>query len=448
MTNSNNLDNLPLAPGSFGLPLLGESIQFLRDSEFSAKRQQKYGQVFKTHIFGRPTLVVAGGEVNRFIFTQENKYFSNSWPYSTKVLLGPASVSVQQGGIHQKRRKILSQAFQPRALASYITVIENITGKYIDRWEKLNTLTWYPEIKNYTLDVACKLFVGTDAASTTKLGEWYTTWVNGLFTLPINLPWSNFGKALRCRKLLLAEIEKIIRQRQQESDTFEDALGLLMQATDENGEKLSIGELKDQILTLIFAGHETLTSSVASFCQLLAQNPEVLALAREEQQKLGVNTPLTLENLKHMTYLEQTLKEVLRFIPPVGGGFREVIKPCEIQGYQVPQGWSVLFEINRTHQDRSIYQAPEKFDPERFSPQRDESKSQAFSYVPFGGGMRECLGKEFAKLEMKIFAAILLRQYQWELLPNQSLEMANAVTPRAKDGLRVKFQRLPLTLKA
>ena len=116
------------------------------------------------------------------------------------------------------------------------------------------------------------------------------------------------------------------------------------------------------------------------------------------------------------------------------------------EGYHVPQGWSVLFEIDKTHQDRSVYQSPEKFDPERFSPERNENKSQAFSYVPFGGGMRECLGKEFARLEMKMFAAILLRQYKWELLPNQNLEMANAVTPRAKDGLQVSFQRLPLSL--
>lgn len=109
-------------------------------------------------------------------------------------------------------------------------------------------------------------------------------------------------------------------------------MGLLLQATDEDGERLSVDELKDQILTLLFAGHETLTSAVASFCQLVAQHPQVLKLAREEQQKLGVNTPLTLENLKQMTYLEQVLKEVLRLIPPVGGAFREVIKPCEIQG--------------------------------------------------------------------------------------------------------------------
>ncbi|MEO0968124.1 MAG: cytochrome P450 [Cyanobacteria bacterium J06639_18] len=320
-------------------------------------------------------------------------------------------------------------------------MLENIP--HTNRWEKLNTLTWYPEIKNYTLDVACKLFVGTDGGSKTKLGEYYTTWVSGLFSLPINLPWSTFGRALRCRKLLLAEIEKIIHQRQRQEGTFEDALSLLLQATDEDGESLSVNELKDQILTLLFAGHETLTSAIASFCQLVAQHPQVLKFAREEQQKLGIDTPLTLENLKQMTYLEQVLKEVLRFIPPVGGAFREVIKPCEIQGYQVPQGWSILFEIDKTHQDQSIYQTPEKFDPERFSPEREENKSQAFSYVPFGGGMRECLGKEFARLEIKIFAAILLRQYQWELLPNQNLEMANTVTPRTKDGLKVSFQRLP-----
>ncbi|MDM9380099.1 cytochrome P450 [Chlorogloeopsis sp. ULAP01] len=442
MTTSNTLSSLPLPPGSYGLPWIGETIPFLNDPDFTKKRQQKYGSVFKTQVFGRPTLIVTGADGNRFLFSNDNKYFSNNWPRSTKTLLGTASLSVQKGTEHHNRRKLLSQAFQPRALASYASTMEQITHQYLDRWEKLGTFAWYPELRNYTLDTACKLLVGTDSASQTKLGEWYKTWVDGLFSLPINLPWTNFGKALRCRKLLLIEIEKIVRQRQETGNSVQDALELLLQAEDEEGKRLSLDELKDQLLTLLFAGHETLTSALASLCLLLVQNPEVLATARAEQQQLGVDIPLTSENLKQMTYLEQVLKEVLRLIPPVGGGFREVIEPCEFNGYYIPQGWSVLYQIGRTHQDKSIYHHPEGFDPERFSLDRVEDKSKPCGYIPFGGGIRECLGKEFAKLEMKIFAVLLLRHYQWELLPEQNLEMIMTPTPHPKDGLKVKFQRL------
>ncbi|MEA5573833.1 cytochrome P450 [Calothrix sp. UHCC 0171] len=442
MTNKNTINSLPLPPGDFGLPLIGESLDFLRDPNFTKKRQEKYGSVFKTHIFGQPTIIASGADANKYIFTNENKYFTNNWPKSTKELLGAASLSVQVGAEHQKRRKILSQAFQPRALSSYISTIEANTYKYFEHWENLGNFAWYPEIKNYTLDIACKLLVGTESASQTQLGDLYTTWVNGLFSLGIKLPWTTFGKAWESRQLLLQKIEKIIQERISSNNSQADALGLLIQAEDEEGNRLSIEELKDQILTLIFAGHETLTSAIACFCLLVVQHPQVLASIRQEQEELGLNMPITLENLKQMTYLEQVLKETLRLIPPVGGGFRKVTETCEFNGYQIPQGWSLLYQIGYTHKDINIYPQPEQFDPERFNFANAEEKSKAFSFVPFGGGLRECIGKEFAKLEIKIFAALLARNYQWELIPQQNLDLVMVPTPRPKDGLKVNFHRI------
>jgi len=437
---SKNSRTLP--PGRFGLPFIGETISFLRDSNFADKRHKQYGPVFKTHLLGRPTIMMQGAEANHFLFTTENQYFRISWPYSTKVLLGSASLAVQTGGEHIKRRKLLSQAFQPRAIEGYVTQMESITRRYLDKWESLDTLTWYPELRKYTFDVACKLLVGTDSGSDSHFGELFEQWCNGLFTIPLRLPWTKFSRALRCREQLLAKIEEIVESRQQQPDSSEDALGILLQARDESGNRLSLQELKDQVLLLLFAGHETLTSALASMCLLLAQHPEVVATIRAEQQQLASKEPLTLEQLKQMSYLEQVLKEVLRLIPPVGGGFREVIQECEFNGYTIPQGWSALYEIGRTHQDSAIYTKSEQFDPERFAPERAEDKSKPFSYVPFGGGVRECLGKEFAKLEMKLFATLLVRDYHWELLADQNLEMVMVPTPHPCDGLRVNFQRL------
>ncbi|MEA5593729.1 cytochrome P450 [Rivularia sp. UHCC 0363] len=436
-----NPKTLPLPPGNFGLPVIGETISFFRDANFTDKRYKKYGSIFKTSIFFSPTVIMVGSEANLFLFTNDNKYFSNKWPPSTKILLGSASLAIQNGGEHQNRRRILSQAFQPRALAEYASTMEEILQSYLHKWEKMGTLTWYPEIRKYTFDVACKLFVGTDAANNSNFVKLFEQWVGGLFSIPLSLPWTSFGKALRSRKLLLKQIEEIILQRQQQPASNNDALGMLLQATDDDGNKLGVEEIKDQILTLLFAGHETLTSAIASMCLLLAQHPEVLAKVREEQQQLGFSQ-LTTENLKQMTYLDQVIKEVLRLVPPVGGGFREVIQPCEFNGYLIPQGWSVLYQVPKTHQDNSVYTEPSEFDPERFAPSRAEDKSKPFSHIPFGGGMRECIGKEFAKLEMKLFAALLVRGYEWELLPGQDLSIIPAPTPYPKDKLKVKFVRL------
>lgn len=441
MTTTPTKRSLPLPPGNFGLPVVGETISFLRDSDFTEKRHNKYGPVFKTHIFGRPTVMMSGAEANQFLLTNDNRYFVINWPRTTKVLLGPASLSVQIGGEHIKRRKLLAQAFQPRVLAGYVSTMEAITRSYLDKWERIGELAWYPELRKYTFDIACKLLVGTDSSSDSRFADLFETWCDGLFTVPLNLPWTKFGRALRCRKQLLVQIENLVKERQQQAESEQDALTLLLQARDEEGNSLSLSEIKDQVLLLLFAGHETLTSALASLCKLLAQHPEALAAARAEQMQLA-QEHLSFDLLKKMPYLDLVMKEVLRLIPPVGGGFRQVIQECEFNSYSIPQGWSILYQIGKTHQDGRVYAHPQQFNPRRFEAEQAEDKLKPYSYVPFGGGVRECLGKEFAKLEMKLFAALLLREYEWELLPDQNLDLIMTPTPHPRDGLQVKFQRL------
>lgn len=441
MTTTDSLSSLPKPPGENGLPFVGETIAFLTDPNFNQKRIEKYGKIYRTNIFGNPTVIAVGSEANTFLFRNENKYVVSTWPKSTRILLGKKSIVVNSGSFHTSRRKLLYEAFQPRALASYIPTMEQITDKYLQKWVEMGTLIWYPELRNYTFDIASNLLVSTDGGSETNVGHYFEEWCAGLFTIAIALPWSKFGKALKARRKLLAKLEEIILKRQQENNPGEDALGLLIQAEDEEGNSLTLEELKDQILLLLFAGHETLTSAIASFCLLTAQHPEVMQRLRDEQDRLKITRTPTLEDLKAMTYLEQVLKEVMRLIPPVGGGFREAIKTFELGGYRIPQGWSVQYQIAQTHKDESIYPESDRFDPERFAPDKAADKQASFGYIPFGGGLRECLGKEFARLEMRLFASKLLQNYQWELVPNQNLDLVTVPTPHPRDDLKVNFSR-------
>ena len=441
---------LPLPPGTSGLPWIGETISFLTDPDFANKRRQQYGAIFRTHIIGRPTVVMSGAAANKFILATNFDKFSwrDGWPDNFKELLG-ASLFLQEGAEHQRNRKLLMPAFHGKALTNYVTTMTEITDRYLTRWEQIGDLTWFPELKNLTFEIASVLLIGSaPGAETTELSRLFTELTNGLFTIPLNWSYTTYGRAIAARDKLLSHIEQVVLARQQQPT--QDALGLLVQSQDEDGNRLSVTELKVQALLLLFAGHETTTSLVSSFCLALAQHPEILAAARAEQAQIGRDTAISIlpgrgfadDSLKQMTYLDRVLREVERMYPPIGGGFRGVVKEFEFNGYRVPQGWQVLYRIPEAHFDESIYPAPHTFDPDRFAPERYEYKPSDYTFATYGGGSRICIGMAFAQMELKIIAAMLLRRNSWELVPNQNLTLDPIPTLHPRDGLKVKFQKL------
>lgn len=437
MSKRKNRQNLSLPPGSFGWPIIGELLPFLFDKKFADKRFRQYGKLFKTKIGNKPAIFAYGDENNRFLLT--NNDIQVKLPKSTEMLFGESSISVQVGEIHRHRRQILYEVFKPRMLDNYLDMIVEITEQYLEYWKKEEYIVWYPEIQNYTFDIAFKFLIGLDQASKSSWKPLYDKWQNGIFSLnTIKLPWTRFGKAWRSRQKLKKELEQLIIIRKKHNNIIaKNALDILINAKDEYEHPLSIDEISDHLLGILFAGYGTLTSTLASFCRLMAQKPEILQKVRSEQQKFSKN--LTSEQLKEMPYLDLVLKELLRTNTPVGTGFRETINDCELQGYNIPKGWLVFYQISHTHEDPEIYENPDVFDPNRFAPDREEGQ-KPFSYLPFGGGIRECLGKDFARLEMKIFASLLTRRCKWELLPNQKLDIEFTPVAKPKDGLKVRIK--------
>lgn len=451
-------DQLPLPPGSFGLPIIGETLSFLRDPNFASKRQAQYGSLFKTKIIGQPTVFLCGPEANKFVLQSHMDCFSwrGGWPDTFKELLGE-SLFLQEGDEHKRNRRLLMPAFHGKALESYFSTMVDLSQTYLQRWEQQRSLTWFNELKKFTFEVASVLLVGTEPAGAqseseeiAQLSGWFTDLTNGLFTLPIRWGPTPYRKALDGRDRLLNYIEKEISDRRRLLSTLQDAderpkdvLTLLLETVDEEGDRLSEQEIKVQTLLMLFAGHETTTSMLTSLMMALAQHPDVLEKARAEQAALTQGTnELTLEQTQKMPYLDQILKEVERKYPPIGGGFRKVIKSFDFNGYHVPAGWLALYRIDAAHKDERCYTHPDNFDPERFSPERAEQKRVDYSLVGFGGGPRVCLGMAFAKLEMKVLAAQLLRRYQWQIEPEQDLTLNPVPSLRPKDGLRVTFESI------
>jgi cytochrome P450 len=135
-TSPADISSLPIPPGDFGLPWLGETLSFFNDGDFSKKRQKKFGGIFKTRLFGKNVIFVSGAQANRFLFTKEQETFQATWPLSTRILLGPNALATQMGEVHRSRRRILYQAFLPRALAGYLPKMDRIIQGYLDQWEK------------------------------------------------------------------------------------------------------------------------------------------------------------------------------------------------------------------------------------------------------------------------------------------------------------------------
>lgn len=440
MTTSSAPSDRPLPPGSFGLPLIGETLDFLFDQNFAAKRQAQYGSIFKTQLLGRKTVVMMGPEANRFVLSSHMEHFSwrEGWPGTFRELLGE-SLFLQEGIQHRRNRKLLMPAFHGSALEGYFETMVSLTQQYLTRWENLGRFAWFQEMKQLTFEIACVLLMGSQPGEdVAQLSRWFEELTNGLFMVPLRWRWTPYGKALHARDCLLAYIDQVIEARL--ASPGNDALGMLIQSEDENGDRLSREEIKVQALLMLFAGHETTTSMLTSLLMSLAQHPDTLAKAQAEQANLATAGDLTLADLKQMPYLEQVLKEVERLYPPVGGGFRGVVKPFEFNGYHVPAGWMALYRINAAHQDPRCYTQPQQFDPDRFSPERAEQRRYDYSLVGFGGGPRICLGLAFAQMEMKIVAALLLRYYRWALLPNQDLSMNPIPTLRPRSGLFVNLE--------
>lgn len=431
--------NTVLPPGSLGWPLIGESLHFIANKDFVQDHFESYGNIFKTKLFGASIIFLFGGEAVNFVLSNENNFFQAYPLGNTKSLFGNHSLSLQTGNIHQSRRRVIKTAFSSRKIDSHQNSIQYITESYLSKWQANNEFRWYPELKKYTFDVACKFLISIDNGSEKEIGKYFESWSKGLFSFAPALPFTSTKRALDDRENLLNTIDTIINNRRKQASQNDDVLSHLIEYRFEDGSALSLEEIKDQLLTLLFAGHETLTSALSSLCLNLSLNPNILNACKAEQDALNLNSTPTRADLDSMTYLDQVIRESLRLISPVLAGFRKVINPCSFNGYTFPKDWLVFYHIAFTNNNSEVYHQPEKFNPDRLSSERFLDLSKSTNYIPFGGGMRKCIGEDLALFEIKIFASNLISKCKWELSKNQNLDYNLIPVPAPKDGLKVTF---------
>jgi cytochrome P450 len=439
-----DLSRLPLPPGSTGLPLLGETLAFLRGPRpFAQERQRRHGNVFRTHLFGGPAVMMMGSDAARWVFAGENKYLYTRWAKGTRQVLPTQSITSLMGEAHQARRRLLAPHFTPTQLRGLMPGIQAIAARHLAEWaSRPGVLTVRPAMSTLIFDAAVGFLLGDAPVDVARMNRLFKTWTQGLFTaVPLNAPFTTHGRSLAAKRELLSLLDGVVAGREKLASQPGDVLGSLLSVRDEQGQPLTREAVVDELLLQLMASHDNTMSTLANIVLLFSQHPEVLQRCRDEQRGASLDEPITLERLRDFPFLHQVIQEGLRFIPPVGGLMRVTTQDVEFGGYRIPKGWRVMLSLGATHH-MTPWTEPGRFEPERMGPGRAEHQQQPHCFIPFGGGARSCLGQHFALAEMAIVLALLVRGYRWELVPGQDLSFTPIPFPHPRSGIQVHFSRL------
>ncbi len=416
MTRETPLRSVEDLPAPRGLPLLGHTRDLLsHPGKLLLDGYRAYGPIFRLRVFGMTLVPMIGPEANRLILVAERERFSHALGYRmTRAILGDGLL-FQDGAVHRRNRALMTPAFHARGVQQYFDVISGLSREHLERWSHEEEAPMYDRFRRLTFEVAARLILGCEGeVAVAQVSEMNDRLAKGTPAfLRMNAPFTKYGKAIRARDALREVLRGVIRNRR--DSPGDDALGLLLQARDENGEALSEEELLDQAVILIFAGHETTTSMLTSLLLALRDHPEVVERLAAEQRRVVGDDELSLEHVKELRDLDLVLKEVERLWPPISLCQRGVVEEVEFAGIRLPPGTMVLYSPWATHRIPEVFPEPDRFDPDRFAPPREEHKATSYGLIGFGGGPRLCIGQAFAQLEMKIVVSLLLRRYRWQL---------------------------------
>ncbi|MSO40806.1 MAG: cytochrome P450 [Solirubrobacterales bacterium] len=400
---------MPLPPGPRAPRVVQTARWISRPLQLFESCQRRYGDSFTLRIARIPEMVITGDPgAARAIFGQDRD--NTMAPGRTLVLepvMGPRSVLLLEGAEHLAHRRLMLPPFHGERMRAYETLIAELTDREVASWPRGRPFKLHPRFQSLTLEVILSAVFGVEegprreelrellrrvlrmTASTRMMAF-------GLFTRQLGRagPYRSFQKLIdRTHAALATEIGE--RRADPALDSREDILSLLVAARFEDGSAMDDSDIRDQLMTLLLAGHETTATGLAWTFDLLFRNPEVMESLRA---RLG-------DDEGH-EYVDAVAQEALRVRPVVPQVGRRLGKETQIGEWTLPAGTDVLLSIYLLHMQESLYPEPQRFRPERFL----EGGPEPYSWVPFGGGVRRCLGAAFAQFEMRIVIERILAQ--------------------------------------
>ena len=425
------MQNIPTVQSTAGLRRTIRRINFvLRPLQLMEERNKKYGDFYQVKFKDAPpTIMTSNPQAIEDIFTTSpDKFDVGIGNKGLNFLLGNHSLILLDGKTHKNRRRLLMPSFHGESLQESSNEIVSITNKICNTWQTDKPFKVRPPMQEITLRVILNVVLGVDSGEKYErlrvlLTQLLETFNNPFSSLLIFFPslqkdWGKFspwGRFVR----LKSEIRQLIYSEIQERRDLlasgkldsRDIFSLLISAKDENGESLTNEELHDQLITLLFAGHETTASALGWLFYWTHYLPEVKEKLLLELASLGENPDhIAINNLP---YLDAVISETLRIYPIASAAFGRIItKPISLMGHTIePRTW-ILASIYSLHHREDLYPDPKQFKPERFL----ERIYSPYEYMPFGGGNRRCLGSALALLEMKLVTATILQSFELELV--------------------------------
>lgn len=427
--------DLPTLPPGPTASRLVQTYRFARRPQSSLDDSfKKYGDAFTAHMFGLGTVVVfsdpaaiedlftataeqcATGECNRRLF---------------EGFLGAHSLLNIDGPRHRRKRRLLMPPFHGQRMSLYGRVMAEITDNEMATWKPGTSFSIQHTTQNITLEVMLRVVFGVDdpvrrdrlrAAILALIADTYrpTAAVLAFPGAQIDLgPRSPWGRFLRLRNIVRAEIlDAVTDRRRTGTDGRDDILSMLLDARDEDGQPMSDEELFDDLFTLLVVGHETTAATLAWGFWGVLSNREVARTIREERRSIMGDGPLDTARLPELVYLEATVKEITRRYPVTDGAARLLKVPMKLGRHHLPAGIVATASTWLTHTNPALWPDPHAFKPARFL----DARPIPFSLLPFGGGLRTCIGVAFAHYEMKIVLS--------EVLARADLDLPSGYTPK------------------
>jgi len=440
-------------PGPEGTYLVGNLLDYARNPLlFLTRCSREYGDVVRLHFPGPPVYLLNGSDHVKHVLVKHNRNFIKGRYFRQELSFLGRGLLTSEGEFWRRQRRLSQPAFHRQRINAYGEVMVSYAERMLEGWREGETRDVHQEMMRLLLEVVAKVLFDAEIDRAEEVGKALgrvakrfdeqgsaklLRFLLGRLPTPTDL---RFRKAV---KQLDELIYGIINERRTSGKDTGDLLSMLLHARDEEGERMSDKQLRDEAMTILLAGPETNALALSWSCYLLSQHPEVEAkLLGELREVLGDRAP-TLEDLPKLRYTEMVLKESMRLYPPAWSISREAKGECEIGGYRVPAGTQLFIAQWVIHRDPRHFEDPEAFEPERWIDGYGE-RIPKYAYLPFGAGPRLCIGSSFAVMEATLLLAMIAKRFRLELASGRRVIPQPSVTLRPRGGIEMRLKKRPL----